>query len=221
MTRTNLHEQRILAGIDLPLNLLNEYGYDSPGLYLEIVALSDTQVKRTQKGLTWVLGHGLQDKLVIVGGTAVAFHAAPRPLTPDLDFVCQNVTEVASLLAADGITPVTQLNPQHPPVGAGIHAEPFDTDFMTLTDPRLFPLVLSTSVPGRLGGGTFRFVSAPMLFAMKNMTGREKDLADAVKLLGTLKAQNLVPQTRELLKTMRKQRVMSKELYDDASSFLF
>jgi hypothetical protein len=92
---------------------------------------------------------------------------------------------------------------------------------MTLTDPRLFPLVLSTSVPGRLGGGTFRFVSAPMLFAMKNMTGREKDLADAVKLLGTLKAQNLVPQTRELLKTMRKQRVMSKELYDDASSFLF
>lgn len=216
----NLYEQLVLSGVAQPLDLLNESGYSSPGLFREVAALPAQAVKKTQVGLEWILGHGLQDRLVIVGGTAVAFHSAPRPLTPDLDFVCLDLAEVEHALAADGVqTSPLSLPPDW--FDGGVQAVPFDTDFMSLANKRFQQHLFATSVQGRLGGGTFRFASAPMMFVFKNMTGRTKDLDDAVKLLGTLRSGNQIDNTKTLLKTLRKDRVLDRDAHDDINTFLF
>jgi hypothetical protein len=204
-----------------PLDLLSEAGYDSRPFFLEVTALAPGQVKKTQQGLEWLLRHGLDSHAVIVGGMAVAFHAAPRPLTPDLDLVVENLAPFQQALAADGITQVSPITAQEPAGGSGVHVAPFDTDLLVLTDRRLTKAIFATAVPGRLGNGTFRFVSAPMLAVFKVLTGRAKDMTDAFTVIAKLQQSGQAPALKQLARQLAKDRVIDREQYDDIVNMIF
>jgi hypothetical protein len=199
----------------MKLNLLNEAGYDSANLWWEVNALTLEQIKRTQSALDWLVDTGLQNAVVIVGGTAVAHHSGiARPLTPDIDFLVRDLQPIRRLLQQERIayTPLEFTDDSH----VGISVPIFDADFMVMTNAKLNETIFATSRVSRFGGKPFRFIAPEMLAMMKLLTGRNKDLDDAVKVLQSLPS---TASFKSLVKRLRSEKLINKQQSDDVLAF--
>jgi hypothetical protein len=215
----NTNNLKVLAGAAEQLDLFNANGYDSLNLWREVTALAPKQIKRTRQGLHWVRENNLTESAVIVGGTAVAHHCGlPRPLTPDLDFIVADPPQITRLLSGQVIEhrPLAFVDGSH----VGITVPAFDADFMVTRNRRLNDMIVSTSVPGRFGGGTFRFISPEMLAVQKFLTGRDKDLGDGFKLTRSM-SPAVMQRFKNLAATLRKAKLIKGDQYDDLQAFMW
>lgn len=176
-----LREALHLAGLTEHVDLRNDKGFDSQNLFREMAVLAPAAVNKLQAGLQWIKNHNIQ--AVIIGGTAVAHYVAgSRPLTPDVDFLVANMTDVQNKLRQEQIqfTPLAEIG-----AFSGIQVPQFDTDFLDANSgtPEINRYVFQTARNERVGGATFPIISPEVLAIVKFNIGRDKDDKDAFMLL--------------------------------------
>lgn len=164
------------------LKLVEEF--TSSNLYKKINSLNEEQVNSIEKGLVWTTQN--VPNAVLVGGTAVVnYISGSRDLTPDLDFMVNDVDSVKSKLNFNNIN-YKELNPGYSePIG--ITVDILNTDYLdsNIGNSKLNNLILSTPNTITIGGYSVKIVNPELLAIMKLEVGRDKDVNDAFKLLSS------------------------------------
>lgn len=158
--------------------------YSSINLFEKINILNEEDIRNIEKGLNWVVNNA--PNAVLVGGTAtVHYITGARDLTPDLDFMVNDVESIKTKLSYDDIR-FSELNPGYEEP-LGITVEEFNTDFLdkNTQNTKLNELILRTPVVGKVGGHDVKIINPELLAIMKFDVGRKKDLEDALKILGS------------------------------------
>ena len=162
---------------------LKKANFDSATLLREMAIQSPSALNKIHKAFAFVTDNNLQDKLVLVGGMAVA-HWLSRAITPDVDFLCRNINAVKAMLSKDGIefSPVTFAN-----LGTtgGLTVPSFDADFLDpeASNSAVNMNILDNAVPSTIAGMNILVADPAALAIQKLVTGRTKDLDDGFKLL--------------------------------------
>ncbi len=169
--------------------LLQE-NFSSENLWQKVNLLNDQQIKTLLKGLEWT------DKnvnAVLIGGTAtVNYVMNDRKLTPDFDFLVQDISAVKDLLNIEGI----KYDPLTIGIGnpLGIVVKAFNCDYLNVNvgNVKMNKLILETHNVVTIGGQQIKIINPELLAIMKFETGRDRDLEDAFALLqsGQCKKQN-------------------------------
>ena len=162
--------------------LLKE-NFDSQNLFEKLSLLTEIQSTQIIDGLKWTSIN--YPSAVIIGGTAVIFYLKQsRDLTPDIDFLVDDVSSVKSVLDLNSI-------PYKPIVGdrgnIGITVEKFNADYLNVTSGNQYvnKLILSTAKPVNIGGVQIKIAIPELLAIMKLELGRNKDADDAFALLSS------------------------------------
>lgn len=173
--------------------------YDSKNLWKNINYLTENQIRDIDKGLEWTIEN--VPNAVLIGGTAVVHYiSGARDLTPDLDFLVNNINSLKNKLEFSDID-YENLNPGYgDPIGITI--TDFNTDYMdaNAVNPELNRLILQTPNKANIGGYTVNIINPELLAIMKFETSREKDVNDAFKLLtsGKVNSEKFVKFAKEL-----------------------
>jgi hypothetical protein len=161
--------------------LLKE-NFDSKNLFNKVSILTEDQINRISSGLDWTVKN--VPDAVIIGGTALVHYLnGGRDLTPDLDFMVNNLSMVKAKLDNDdklykalrgGNTGLL-----------GVSVDDFNTDYLdsNIGNTALNKTIMSTSKSARIGGAMVRIISPELLAIMKIELGRDKDLNDGFALL--------------------------------------
>jgi len=162
---------------------LKKANFDSATLLREMAIQSPSALNKIHKAFAFVTDNNLQDKLVLVGGMAVA-HWTSRTITPDVDFLCGNINAVKAMLSKDGIdfSSVTFANLS---TTGGFTVPSFDADFLDPAGSNL-PVnmnILDSAAPSIIAGMIILVADPAALAIQKFVTGRTKDLDDGFKLL--------------------------------------
>ena len=90
---------------------LKKANFDSATLLKEMRKQTPSALDKIYQAFAFVTDNNLQDKLVLVGGMAVA-HWLSRAITPDVDFLCRNINAVKAMLSKKKISfsPITFAN---------------------------------------------------------------------------------------------------------------
>ena len=156
--------------------------YTSENLWKKVNILTEDQIKAIDSGLEWTVEN--VPNAVIIGGTAVVHYiTGARDLTPDLDFLVNNLGSLKNKLEFADIE-YSELNPGYgEPIG--ITVDEFNTDYMDVNavNPELNRLILQTPIRVNIGGYQMNMINPELLAIMKFETSREKDVNDAFKLL--------------------------------------
>jgi len=183
----NMHyEVRKLAGLIETVNLRSRAGFDSINLFNEMSTVAPAAINNLQAGLQWLVDNSL--KAVIIGGTAVVHYVSgARDLTPDLDFLAADFQAVMNQLKQDNLhfSPIAERQVSRFGGGSiGVYVSDFDADFLDPAqgNPALNRYLLSTALPGRVGGVSFPIASPEALAILKLDMGRDKDDSDAFLL---------------------------------------
>ncbi len=124
---------------------------------------------------------------VIVGGYALAFHGAPR-FTGDMDILVfpneENAERVLNALNAFGFGSLDLRKSDFQSVDKVVQLglPPVRIDIITSITGLDNEVVFSTSVTGKYGDISVRYIGRNEFIANKRATGRKKDLADIESL---------------------------------------
>jgi len=165
-------------------NFLLKENYTSINLFEKVNKLNEEEIRNIAKGLDWVVNNA--PNAVLVGGTAtVHYISGARDLTPDLDFMVNDVDNIKTKLSHEGIR-YSELNPGYEEP-LGITVEEFNTDFLdkNALNVKLNELILRTPITGKVAGHDVKIINPELLAIMKFDVGRDKDLGDALKLLSS------------------------------------
>lgn len=162
---------------------LKKANFDSATLLREMAIQSPSALNKMHKAFAFVTDNNLQDKLVLVGGMAVA-HWLSRTITPDIDFLCGDIEAVKAALSKEGIefSSVTFANLK---TEGGFSVPSFNADFL---DPGAANLpvnlnLFDSATPSMIAGMIILVADPAALAIQKFVTGRTKDLDDGFKLL--------------------------------------
>lgn len=219
--KKKLYEQMVLAGLTNQIELFNETGYSSSNLFREISVLTEQQQSAIQQGFSWVQQKGLQDSVVIIGGTAVVCHIpGGRSLTPDLDLLVTNVAAVEKMLDEDGIayTAIADAAMERSLAFGGVTATAFNVDFMAWENRRLNAAVFSTAGTCKVGGATWKVIDPALLMCLKAKSGRPKDMDDMRRLWQSINDKDRV---KKMFKSLMSIGVLARDDWEDMSAFMF
>ncbi len=173
--------------IDLTLECL----FDSKTLFREMALLRKNAVDKATQAFQFIYDNGIQG--VLIGGMAVSHWTVDRELTPDVDFMTDDMAKLLTIL--DG------KNMVHQPLASvrgdfeGIVVPELDADFIDADkgNVEFNHYIMNTARPARIGGLTFKVVDPAVQTIMKFDLGRAKDMEDAFKLLqsGNVKKEDL------------------------------
>jgi hypothetical protein len=185
-------------GVLMNFHWLNKANFDSATLLREMAIQSPSALNKIHKAFAFVTDNNLQDKLVLVGGMAVA-HWLSRAITPDVDFLCRNINAVKAMLSKDGIefSPVTFAN-----LGTegGFTVQSFEADFLDpeASNSAVNMNILDNAAPSTIAGMTILVAAPASLTIQKFVTGRTKDLDDGFKLLSVCDLSKLKTMLKKL-----------------------
>lgn len=152
--------------------------FDSENLLREFLVLEDTDKRKVISGIDWLQEKGID--AVLVGGTAVAHHLpSSRKLTPDVDFLVDDLEKVKKKLQDDDIS-FKLLS-----YGLGITVDEFDMDLLDVKsgNRRVKMYAFKDSDLYKIAGRDVRIASPESLVVMKFDSGRDKDDKDAMLML--------------------------------------
>jgi hypothetical protein len=178
----NTFEARKLAGLIEQVDLRDGSGYDSERLFNEIQTIQPELINKLERGLQWIKDNNLH--CVVVGGTAVVQYVkGARDLTPDIDFLVADFTNLVNAAKRDELT-VSPIALIVDPAD-GITIQEFDMDFMDARtgNVEFHKYLIQTARQARIGGATLNIASPEALAIMKFSLGRDKDDSDAFLLL--------------------------------------
>ena len=162
--------------------LLLQENYSSENLFQKVNLLSQQQITTLERGLKWTVKN-IPDA-VMVGGTAVVHYVNnERELTPDFDFLVNDITTVKDLLNDDGI----KYDPLTIGIGdsLGIVVKTFNCDYLDVSvgNVKMNNLILETYNKVKIGGYEMKIIKPELLAILKFELGRDRDLEDAFALL--------------------------------------
>ena len=166
------------------MDLLIKENYSSLNLWKKINLLSEDQIKIIAKGLRWTVEN--VQSAVLVGGTAVVHYLTNnRKLTPDLDFLVDDVSIVKEFLYDE--------NKKYKPLNTGtgynlgIVVNELNCDYLDVNvgNVKMNKLILETHNSVTIGGYKIRIINPELLTVMKLEIGRDRDLEDALSLLSS------------------------------------
>ena len=164
--------------------LLLKENHSSANLWEKIQLLTDQQILTIAEGLEWTTGN-LKDA-VIIGGTAVVHYVNnERELTPDLDFMVDDIDIVKDKLSNDNIVYDNLYTGIEKSLG--ITANQLNTDFLcnNVGNIQLNKLILEEPQVTRIGGYQVNIIKPELLAIMKLIIGRDKDFSDGMALLSS------------------------------------
>jgi len=177
--------------------------YTSNNLYVEIGKLNENEIREISKGIKWTLNN--YPTAVLIGGTAlVSYLSGGRDLTPDIDFMINDVTKLKNLLDDQDILykPLRDNNNNI----IGINVDEFNVDFLDANSNNLAlnKLILSTYRQTIIGGGLVKIINPELLTIMKLELGRDKDIKDGFALIqsGVLNKENYLKYLKMLKNTL-------------------
>lgn len=165
-------------------NLLLKENYTSINLFEKINILTEEQMIGISTGLDWTINN--IPNAVLVGGTAVVHYiTGARDLTPDLDFMIDDVNDVKTKLSQDNIR-YGDLNPGVS-TPLGITVDDFNTDYLDseVGNVSLNKLIMQTPNTITIGNRQVRAINPELLVIMKFEVGRDKDFRDGIALLSS------------------------------------
>jgi hypothetical protein len=156
--------------------------FESENLFNKINLLSKEEIKRIDKGLQWTSRN--IPNAVLIGGTATIHYIyGPRELTPDIDFMIDNIDFVKTKLTLDNV----KHNYLNVNCVLGVTVPIFNTDYLdsSIGNKRLNKLILSTHNTALIGGLKINIINPELLAIMKIELGRDKDISDGLDLLAS------------------------------------
>lgn len=162
------------------MKLLKE-DFDSINLYNKMILLSEAEVKEIFKGIDWTIKN--YNSAVIIGGTAVVYYLKKgRDLTPDVDFLVDDISLLKMNLDADGI----RYSPIKGDKGnIGITVKEFNVDYLDVHSGNVIinKLALKTYRNVKVGGYPVKIIIPELLAISKIEFGRDKDVDDGLALI--------------------------------------
>ena len=196
---------------------LNEASFDSATLLKEMRKQTPSALDKIYQAFAFVTDNNLQDKLVLVGGMAVA-HWTSRTITPDVDFLCGNINAVQGALSKEGIefSPVTFAN-----LGTtgGLSVPSFNADFLDPAGSNL-PVnmnIIDSAAPSMIAGMIILVADPAALAIQKFVTGRTKDLDDGFKLLAVCEKTKLRVMLKKLQRDLPEE-MSAREIWNYAKT---
>ncbi len=155
--------------------------YSSLNLFNKISLLTEQQIQQISNGMEWTVNN--YPNAVVVGGTALVHYLKnSRDLTPDIDFMVDDIELLKEKLENDNIeySPLRSTNQI-----IGTTVDVFNTDYLdsSTINPTLNKIILSTAVRTQIGGYEVRIISPELLAIMKLELGRDKDIKDGFALI--------------------------------------
>lgn len=152
--------------------------FDSENLYNEISILEEDAKNKILASIDWLKKNNIDS--VLVGGTAVAHHLpSPRKLTPDIDFIVNDIEEVKRKLDDDGI--------KYKPLSysLGITVDELNMDILDFKsgNKHVNSYVMKDNKESKIAGRNVKIASPEILSIMKFDIGRNKDTDDAIALM--------------------------------------
>ena len=160
--------------------LLKE-GFGSANLFEKISLLTEAQISEILNGIDWTVKN--YDGAVIIGGTAVVYYLKQsRDLTPDIDFLVEDIDDLKEKLSSDNVH-YSQIRGDKGSIG--ITVEDFNTDYLDIDSGNVFinKLILKTYRNVKVGGYTVKMIIPELLAIMKIELGRNKDVDDGLALI--------------------------------------
>lgn len=155
--------------------------FHSENLYNKLMLLESSQIKEIFDGLKWTTEN--YKDAVIIGGTAVVHYLNKgRNLTPDIDFLVNDISDLKTKLDSHNI----RYSPIIGDKGAiGITVEKFNTDFLSVNSGNAVvnKLILKTAKTTNVGGYNVKIASPELIAIMKFELGRDKDTDDGFALI--------------------------------------
>ena len=185
-------------------SLYIQENYCSRNLWEKVNLLTEEQIGNIKRGLEWTVNNF--PNAVLIGGTAtVHYITSARDLTPDLDFLVNDIGLVRTRLSRDSIS-FERLY-----VGGekslGLVVEEFNTDYLdaNVGNVKLNRLILTTPNTGNIGGYQVKIINPELLAIMKFELGRDRDINDAFLLLssGKINIDNYKKYANELKGTLQ------------------
>lgn len=155
-------------------------------LKFEFTRLKKQDQNKILMGLT-ILKESKTPVILVGGGSVVCYLQKNRDLTPDLDFICQNLEEMISFLHEKKIAIKDLIDSRGKYLGIGL----IDYNIDILSESNFsfpFKKLLSTNSKSIFfNNHNLNMISPELLVIMKFTTSREKDINDAFLLLGSEK----------------------------------
>ena len=160
--------------------MIVESMFDSPYLFKEMAILNPSSISKIGKAVEFMRENKIS--AVVIGGMAVSHYVADRALTPDIDFLINDISHLKEFLTSKGIRYQALASD-----GAyeGIQIPDLDADFLDAQagNVQLNQYVMKTAQTAKISGSQVEIISPSVLCIMKFCIGRQKDMNDAFKLL--------------------------------------
>jgi len=156
--------------------------FTSENLYNKIKLLTEQQQQKFIDSINWTSQN--YDKAVLIGGTAVIYYLKHgRDLTPDIDFLIDNISDLESVLEDHDLKYSNLLSEKG--VVLGITVDVLNTDFLNsmVYNPYLNKLILKDFDTVEINNCKIRIIKPELLCILKLELGRQKDTDDGIALL--------------------------------------
>ena len=163
-------------------NLLEASGYDSLNLHKQVGLLTEAEQRLLQAALQFVVRNKLP--VVVIGGVAVvSYISSARDLTPDVDFLTDDLNTIKASLDQNGMQyrPLASFMVNGVQVG-GIQVPDINADFL-FANAGINRYIMKSAELRRFGGVQLPFATAEVLAIQKFVTARARDSDDAFLLL--------------------------------------
>jgi len=161
--------------------LIKEH-YDSINLYEKLSILNEAEIASISTGLDWTTIN--EPSAVLIGGTALVHYLSKsRDLTPDIDYMVDEISKVKAKLENDDIL-FKSLRAGN--IGLlGITVDEFNTDYLdsNVGNVLLNKLILKDYVYAKISNYDIRIITPELLAIMKIELGRDKDVNDGFALI--------------------------------------
>jgi len=161
--------------------LIKEH-YDSINLYEKLSILNESEIASISTGLDWTTIN--EPSAVLIGGTALIHYLSKsRDLTPDIDYMVDEISKVKAKLENDDIL-FKSLRAGN--IGLlGITVDEFNTDYLdsNVGNVLLNKLILKDYVYAKISNYDIRIITPELLAIMKIELGRDKDVNDGFALI--------------------------------------
>ena len=196
---------------------LKKANFDSATLLKEMRKQTPSALDKIYQAFAFVTDNNLQDKLVLVGGMAVA-HWLSRAITPDVDFLCRNINAVKAMLSKKKISfsPITFAN-----LGTtgGLTVSSFNADFLDPEESNsaVNMNIIDSAAPSMIAGMIILVADPAALAIQKFVTGRTKDLDDGFKLLAVCEKTKLRVMLKKLQRDLPEE-MSAREIWNYAKT---
>ena len=163
--------------------LLQE-NFSSTNLFQKVNLLTQEQITTLQKGLTWTIKN-IPDAILIGGTSTVNYVVNDRKLTPDLDFMVDDIDIVKDKLSNGNIVYDDLYTGIEKSLGITVYE--FNTDYLNskIGNIQLNELIIEEPQLTRIGGYQVKIINPELLAIMKLIIGRDKDFSDGMALLSS------------------------------------